>query len=105
MRPNQYYNESQDLFNRNVKGMSIGAIIILFLVVSCPLWFIGFIIERRIYPKLRGMDELLATAGTSVVLFCCLWILKRLLFGNKLRGWWVWILLSAFCWIIAFCFR
>jgi len=92
-----YVNESQSLMNRNARGMIIALILFLYLMVFSPLWFTGFMIQQRLFAKMKGAEQVLTIFGISLLLYWILFLLKGILMFSKGRGKLIWIPLFLIC--------
>src|SRR5580693_3322413 len=92
-----YINESQNLMNRNARGIIIALILFLYLMVFSPLWFTGFMIQQRLFPKMKGAEQGLIIAAIGLVLYWILFLLKGILMFSKGRGKLIWIPLYLIC--------
>ena len=94
----EYINESQNLLNRNVRGFGIALILFYYLIVFSPLWFSGFMIERKLFElKYQGSEQVLIIVSISIALYCLLFFLKGILISCKNKGNLIWIPLFGIC--------
>jgi len=94
----EYYNESQNLLNRNGRGLIIALILALYVAVFSPLFFTGFMIEQKLFPNFKGIDQMLSMAGIAFVLYGVLWALKGVILFCMGKGCiFVWLPLYIVC--------
>jgi hypothetical protein len=92
-----YLNESQNLLNRNARGFVIALILFLYLIVFSPLWFTGFMIQQRLFPKFKGVEQVLTIVGISLLLYWILFLLKGIILFSKGKGNLIWFPLYLVC--------
>lgn len=89
----QYYDESQHLFERTLKGLWTGIKLLFRLLIYSPLFFLGFFLATLIMPHNREKLLLwgLLAVGIAMALYCLVYFLKGILVGLRDRGsiWWV----------------
>jgi len=94
----KHFNESQSLLNRNLFGLRVAFYFFIYLVIFCPLWFTGFMIEQKIFDhKYKGIKEVLIIAGFAVLIYWLLFLLKGILLFCKGKGNLLWIPLYLLC--------
>ncbi len=93
----EYYNESQNLLNRNARGLMKAVILLFYAFIFSPLWFAGFMIQRAALPHLKGLEQVLTIAFTSLLLYWFFFLLKGIILFCKGKRNLIWIPLFLIC--------
>ena len=86
----EYYNESQYLFDRNLRGFGIILLVIIYGLIFSPICYSSYWIISKFtgQQKLNSMYLLLTAAG-SLFIYWIIWILKGMIlyFQGKKNLW------------------
>jgi len=93
----EYINESQSLLNRNMRGFGIAILILFYGVIFSPLLFTGYMIGYKLFPQIKGSEQVLIIFLIALVLYCFLFMLKGVLLFCKGKGNLFWIPLFLIC--------